>query len=218
MLTNGQYYHVVSRSIAGYKVFNTNEDFKRIVNALIFYLINPEMSYSYLLKQTDRYIFNALNNFLDDKANHIVSIIAYCIMPTHIHLLLRQNQDDGISSYISNLLNSYTKFFNAKHKRKGPLWEGRFKSSLVDNDDILLHITRYIHLNPTSAGIVLKPEDWSFSSYNEYISNNINRRLCDYKNVIDIEPKKYKKFVNDRKNYQKELAIIKANLIDYYSG
>ena len=67
------------------------------------------------------------------------------------------------------LLNSYTRYFNEKIKRKGPLWEGRFKKVLVNSDEQLLHLTRYVHLNPVSAGIVEKPEDWPCSSYREYI-------------------------------------------------
>jgi putative transposase len=79
-------------------------------------------------------------------------------MPTHIHLVLRQLKDGGISKFMSNILNSYSRYFNIKHNRKGPLWEGRFRKVLVGSDEQLLHLTRYVHLNPVTACLVDKPK------------------------------------------------------------
>lgn len=90
---------------------------------------------------------------LSDK-DHLVDVIAYCIMPTHLHFVLCQLKDNGISIYMKNLLDSYTRYFNTRYKRKGPLWEGRFKSILVQTEEQLLHLTRYIHLNPISGALV----------------------------------------------------------------
>ena len=90
-------------------------------------------------------------------------------MPTHFHLILRQNIDNGIFNFIGNLTSSYTRYFNLKHKRKGPLWESKFNNIKIENDEQLLHLTRYIHMNPTSAGIVNNQKESKWSSYNEYI-------------------------------------------------
>jgi len=144
----------------------------------------------------------------------IVQIIAYCLMPTHIHLVLKQLKDGGISTYLSNVSNAYARYFNTCYKRKGPLWEGEFKNVLVKNDDQLLHLTRYNHLNPVTAGLVKKPEDWQYSSYLEYLNSDNIRRFCDYENILEIDPKKYRVFVEDRISYQKELSIIKKLLIE----
>ena len=95
----------------------------------------------------------------------------------------------------------------------------RFKSVLVSKDEQLLHLTRYIHLNPTSAGLVKYPEKWSFSSYNEYINNTETQgKICKFDNLFSISPKEYKKFVSDRKLYQKEISRIKKLLIEDYTG
>jgi len=147
--------------------------------------------------------------------NHerIVQIIAYCIMPTHIHVVLKQLVDNGISVYIGNVLNSYSKHFNAKHKRKGPLWEGKFKNVLVQTDEQLLHLTRYIHLNPSTAGIVDKPEHWNHSSYLEYLGEVEDvKMVSSCEDLIEMLPVAYKEFVEDRISYQRELNRIK-NLI-----
>jgi len=109
---------------------------------------------------------------LKQNSDLFVKIISYCIMPTHYHLLLEQVKDGGTEKFISKILNSYAKYFNLRHKRSGPLWSSRFKSVGVDDNEQLLHLTRYIHLNPTSAGYVSMPEDWQYSSYVEYISDD----------------------------------------------
>ncbi|MCM8826817.1 MAG: hypothetical protein NC904_04785 [Candidatus Omnitrophica bacterium] len=88
---------------------------------------------------------------------------------------------------MSRVSNSYARYFNIKYGRRGPLWEGTFKNVLVNNDEQLLHLTRYIHLNPTTAFLVERPEDWSFSSYREY---------------LDKEDK-------DKIGYQRDLEMIK---------
>jgi len=135
-------------------------------------------------------------------------------MPTHVHLILKQLTSDGISDFIGKVLNSYSKYFNTKHKRKGPLWEERFKNILVITDEQLLHLTRYLHLNPATALIVEKPEDWPYSSYCEYLGIGQGIGLCKYQDILNINPKSYRKFVNDRISYQRELAKIKALITD----
>ena len=102
---------------------------------------------------------------LQQNANLLVKVVAYCIMPTHFHMILKQILPDGITNYLGRLLNGYSRYFNVKHHRTGPLWAGRFKNCLIFSNDHLLHLTRYIHLNPTLAGMVKDPVEWKFSSY-----------------------------------------------------
>ena len=149
-----------------------------------------------------------------DKNGNIIDIIAYCIMPTHIHFVLKQKKDKGISIFMNILLNSYTRYFNTKHERKGPLWESRFQIRLVETDEYALHLSRYIHLNPTSAGLVQQPEDWEFSSYHEYLAAPKSEPLCDFSKIISYKPATYRKFTENRKDYQRSLQIIKGILLD----
>jgi len=216
-LVNDNYYHIFSRSIAGYEVFNKSEDFARLVELLILYRY-ADFVYRYSkFNELQLSMQEEIIEQLKIKRDFLVEIVAYSIMPTHLHLLLKQVVDNGISKFISRVLNSYTRYFNLKHHRTGPLWEGKFKNVAVNKDEQLLHLTRYIHLNPTSAGLVEKPEEWDFSSYNEYLNKEKNG-LCNFHQLIAINPKQYKIFVNDRKSYQKELSIIKNSLIDNYGG
>ncbi len=132
-------------------------------------------------------------------------ILAYCLMPTHVHFIVEQIADNGISHYVNLILKSYSKYFNVKYKRKGPLWEGRFKNILVETDEQFLHLTRYIHFNPVSISLVNAPQDWKFSSYGEYINENTagRQKICDYSKYLDMDVATYKKFVEDRIDYQR---------------
>ena len=215
-LATDNYYHILNRSIAKFNIFNNDIEFQRILDTFVYYRqLNPPLRFSWFYEQSKKKLIDQIDN------DNLVDILCYCLMPTHFHLILKQNIDDGISKYMSKVENSYTRYFNIKHKRKGPLWESRFKNILVETDEQMLHLTRYIHLNPVSAGIVSKPQYWQFSSYHEYIDKKIkadNFKISNYEDVIDIQPKIYKDFVNERIDDQKDLSIIKKYLLENYTG
>lgn len=216
-LVNDSYYHIYTRSIAGFEVFNQSEDSARIIELFNFYR-HSDFVYRYSnFKDLPLLMQQEIIEQINIKQDLLVEMVAYCIMPTHIHLILNQIADNGISKFVSRVLNSYTRYFNLKHYRKGPLWEGKFKSVLVNKDEQLLHLTRYIHLNPTSAGLVEKPEDWDYSSYEEYLNKEVEG-ICNFRELITLSPAQYQKFANDQISYQKELSIIKNILTDNYSG
>ena len=144
------------------------------------------------------------------ESEELVEVVAYCLMPTHVHLVLKQLKEKGVSIFMNNVLNSYTRYFNIKHKRKGPLWEGRFRRILVKDNRQLLHLTRYIHLNPVTAYLINHPEQWMASSYHEYILESSGGiKFCKFMDLIEMDPLSYKSFVGDRASYQRELANIK---------
>lgn len=212
ILANNECYHILNKSIAGYVIYNDDTDFLRMLNIMRYYQTeNPSVCYSRFvqLNMQDQQLI-LLHNQTKKK---IVQIIAYCLMPTHFHLILKQLAEKGISRYTANVSNSYSRYFNVKHNRQGPLWQGKFKNVKIDDDKQLLHLTRYIHLNPTTAGIVTNPFDWHYSSYREYILP-IKNNLSDYQSVINIKPGVYKRFVLSQQDYQKKLSIIKKQLLD----
>ncbi|MEA3306520.1 MAG: transposase [Elusimicrobiota bacterium] len=201
-------YHVFTKSIAGYKIFNSEVDYKRIIGTIAFYnQDDPESKFS---------VFWDKNNDEGkgfDIRGGLAKLIAYCIMPTHIHLVLSPLKEDCVSKFMNRVLKSYSKYFNVKHNRKGPLWEGRFKSVLVNTDEQLQHLTRYVHLNPVTSYLVDKPDDWEASSYKEYIGKSKDC-ICDFKDYMDMNGADYAEFVNERKDYQRELAGIKHLILE----
>lgn len=216
VLVNGRPYHVISRSIAGFKIFNNDSEFQRMIDLLsVLKYKNFNYKYSRFLELNSKLQSNIIQE-IKESGEQLIDLVAYCLMPTHVHLLLIQKTDDGIQDYLSRVLNSYSRHFNLIHKRIGPLWSGRFKGIAIDDDDQLMHITRYIHLNPVSAGLVTSLQEWRYSSLPEYLSNT--EELCAWKNYLVFKSAEYQKFVSDRIDYQKKLSSIKAHLIDDYSG
>jgi putative transposase len=218
-LANDHYYHIYSRSIAKYVVFNDGREFSRMIE-LIDLCRFKEFNYKFSrFKKLQLSTQLEIALLIKETGTPLVEIVAYCIMPTHIHFLLKQAAEDGVTKFMSKVLNSYSKSFNTSHARSGPLWSSGFKNIMVRSDEQLLHLTRYIHLNPTSAGLVNKPEDWIYSSYREYIDGDkFKNHICQNDGLFDISAKKYRQFVNDRKAYQRDLASIKSLLIDNYTG
>ncbi|MCF7893263.1 MAG: transposase [Candidatus Omnitrophica bacterium] len=215
-LVTGSIYHVFNRSIANFKIFKDELCYWRIINVIRYYQREkPATKFSDFIKTMNSHENNSYIDIPCFRSQNLVDIVAYCIMPTHIHLALKQLQDKGISIFVNNIFNSYTRYFNVRHKRRGPLWEGRFKNVLVKTDEQLIHLTRYIHLNPVTAYLIHKPEEWIFSSCNEYLRRIENEnKICNYNYILDIEPNSYKKFMKDRISYQRELAKIKNLLLE----
>jgi len=216
-LITGEVYHIYNKSIAGFIIFNNGHEYQRILAAVRYYTISKHSSclarFLELNEESACHINALLTDYLSEKPK-LVDIVAYCLMPTHIHLILKQLAENGISRFMNNVFNSYTRYFNAKHKRKGPLWEGRFKSKFIETDEQLLHLSRYIHLNPVTAFLTDKPESWEYSSYREYLCFEKVLRICSFNEIIKISPVDYKKFIEDRIFYQRELARIKDLIME----
>ena len=217
MLATGEIYHVFNKSIAEFKIFSYEKDILRIKQTLLYYLLSKTPTQLAIFLNSPKVknmgFINTLKE-LEEKNTKQAQIIAYCIMPTHFHLILKQLRNDGIVKFMGNVLNSYARYYNAKIDRKGPLWVGPFKNVRVETDEQLLHLTRYIHLNPVTAAIVDSPEQWEASSYGEYTSNGGEMPICDYIGFFNMEAEQYRKFVDDGKDYQRALAKIKKLVLE----
>jgi len=217
-LVTDKYYHIFNKSIAGYYIYNNELDYNRMIYLMKYYrLMDIPCRFTNFL-QLGYVINRGLNKgmqSIETYSKQWVQIVAYCLMPTHCHLILKQLRDNGISTFMRLTLNSYAKYFNQKYHRKGPLWTGRFKNILIKSDEYLWHLTRYIHLNPTTSNLVKKPEFWQYSSYREYLNiSTPYQRLCQWNDILDVTPHSYKTFVEDNIDYQKKLSQIKHLIIE----
>lgn len=103
---------------------------------------------------------------LEEQADsHQCAVHAYVLMTNHIHLLVTPEHSDGISMLMRYLNQKYVRYFNRRYERTGSLWEGRFKSCIIETDRYLLACYRYIEMNPVRAGMVNDPADYQWSSY-----------------------------------------------------
>lgn len=202
---NDSYYHIYNRGSEKRRIFENRWDYKRFLKILSYYrLAGPKPKFSKFSE----------NKFNPNSDKIIVEIVAFCLMPNHFHLLVKQVQDNGITELLSKVSNSYTKFYNIKYDRVGPLFQGEFKAVLVSTDEQLLHLSRYIHLNPLIAFLVKDLKEYEWSSYNEYIENH--DVICTKKEVLGFfkDTRSYQQFMLDQISYAQELDQIKHQLID----
>lgn len=148
----------------------------------------------------------------------LVAIIAFCFMPNHFHFLLKQLVKGGISRFMSNFQNSFTRYFNTRRERVGPVFLGQFKAVRVENEEQLLHVSRYIHLNPYSSSLVgsIKAlEGYPWSSLGEYLCPQ-EGGTCEKAVVLGAFKSKgeYREFVFDQADYQRKLEAIKHLLFE----
>lgn len=216
LLAPGHIYHVYNRGVNKMAIFLDNTDRQRFIDAMIFYLprVDPG-GFVNVMRGIDRR--ERTNVVLARRPVHgsgLVDLLTYCLMDNHIHLLLHENIEQGISRYLQRLLTSYAKYFNTKYKREGPLFSGRFRATRVTSDEHFLHLTRYIHLNPYVAGLVNDPVRYQWSSLPEYLGSN-RTKICHSKLLKSMmNASEYKDFVNDYADYARELESIKHVLLE----
>ena len=188
------------------QIFNNSRDYNRFIKTMLYYSIEgPKPKFSAFTPTTKTLNAN----------KKIVDIICYCLMPNHFHFLLRQRRKNGITEFASKLSNSYTKYINVKNKRIGHLLQGNFKAVYVETNAQLIHLSRYIHLNPLIGYITKNLDIYRWSSYLDYI-NLTNSEICDKRIILDQfkSPEEYKQFTLDQEGYGKELESIKHQLLD----
>lgn len=190
------YYHIYTRGVAKEPIFNSEEDYTVFVSLLKRYLSKETP------KSPTRHAYPSYNNQL--------SLLAYCLMPNHFHLLVYQEDERAITDFMRSLMTSYSMYFNRVNKRVGPVFQSRYLASLVDSQSYLEHISRYIHLNP---------KDWKTTNKTS-LDFYLNKRSADWidttkiMEIFDNDVKKYKTFLEDHQAHKKILDDLKWELAD----
>lgn len=186
-LVNGGTYHIMMRGVNKQNIFNDDKD---------------------------RQMFIRIMNYCKQKYN--CEIYAYCLMHNHVHILFKDNSFI-ISDFMQYTASIYAEEFNKKYKRVGHLFQDRFKSIPVYNDNYLLRLIRYIHRNPEKAGIC-KTEDYKWSSYKEYVCKpkviERDKILKKFDSQEKVAINKFKEFVYDASNDNLDRIYIADKLTD----
>lgn len=205
-------YHTLNRGVAQAPIFLSPKEYQRFLDLLDFYRYhNSSLCFSHYnrlsQKEKEKFIGE-----LKKRGSLLAEILAYCLMPNHFHLLLKQIEDRGIPKMLANLQNGYARYFNLRHKRLGPLFQSMFKAVRIETEEQLLHVSRYIHLNPSSSYLIRikNLSSYSWSSFPEYLG----KRPFTFVNpgpILNLAGgnKKYEEFVFDQAEYQQELDKIK---------
>jgi REP element-mobilizing transposase RayT len=127
-----------------------------------------------------------------------LTVIAYCLLPNHYHLLVRQDADHAAGLLPQRIFNSYSKAYNRRYRHSGTLFEGPYKVVAVESDGHLLQLCRYIHANPVTHGLVADLEAWPYTNYLEWVERRAGT-LVDRAFVQDHFPSHaaYRDFVAD---------------------
>ena len=214
ILSTGGIYHIFNRSIAKEYIFDNNI-LKKMIDIVDFYRYQNTIKYSNFLIMSASMKSEYLKTI--KKVQPLVEIYSFCFMPNHYHFLIRQLADKGISLFISNIQNSYAKYFNLYNKRHGSVFQTGYKSKMITNNSEFIHVGRYIHLNPvTSKSITFNQlKTYPFTSFSWYLNCKLNRFISvdkflnNFKNIDS-----FIKFHSDQINYQIVLKQIKDLLFE----
>jgi len=200
-----EFYHLYNRGNGKRDIFLNRSDKKRFVKLL--FVCNS-------IKPVVFKIIQGLPLEEIDRGETLVDIGAYCLMPNHFHLLVREKIENGISIFMEKLATAYSMYFNKKNERTGKLFEGVFRATHADTDKYLKYLFSYIHLNPVKLinpnwkekGIIDIQkskqflEKYEFSSYNDYINLNREEKIILNKSVFPgyfEDFKEFKSFIDE---------------------
>ena len=212
------FFHIYNRGVGKQDIFLDNEDKKFFLHRLKENLFPElEIQKTAIWELPDgRLLGNSHTPYVRKTlpANSF-SLHAYCLMPNHFHLLIRQLTTVSVSKLISKVCTSYSKYFNKKYERVGHVFQDKFKSVLVTTDAQLLWLSAYIHQNPAVADLVKSLNDYPWSSYLDY-ANSQKETLCNKDFIIKMvgSCEFYKKFVEDSFEKIKSRKDIEHLLLD----
>lgn len=202
IFANQQIYHVFNRGVEKRTTFLDKRDYRRFIETMNYYRVkNPPVRFSY----KDRPNLTNANKDVNKNGSPLAEIISFCLMPNHFHILIKQIVEKGITNLLSKLTNSYTKYFNIRTHRVGPLFQGTFKAVRIEDDEQLLHVSRYIHLNPFLGYLAKDLKTYPYSSYREFLG--LAKGFCQKKTIFDFfeSPTHYETFVLNQADYAKSL-------------
>lgn len=188
------YYHIYNRGVDGQIIFKDRQDFQVFLSLFKRYLSSGGE--------------NNMAGIPYPSYKDRVELLAFCLMPTHLHLFIYQHTEDGMKLLLKSLGVAYGMYFNRKYQRRGPIFEQRYKAVRVTDDAYLLHISRYLHLNPRN------PKTWEWSSY-PYYTGNYKAEWMMPGRILDLFDGDYVEFLEDYKDRKVELDEIKYELADH---
>lgn len=209
-------YHIYNRGVEKRDIFVDKRDYRVFLSSLKLYLSDPET-----LKRSHLQKGETLEGVQEPNFYKEIDLLSYCLMPNHFHLLIKQKKIDSMQRFMKCRGTRYSIYFNRRHDRVGSLFQGAYKAVLVENDDYLLHLSRYTHLNPTEIeGSHLKKGEtfrdlpgYSWSSYADYLGRR-STKWVKPNFILDIfkenlgngmdQYKHYGSFVEDYKQDSRE--------------
>ncbi len=185
VFSNDCYYHIYNRGVEKRTIFQNKKDYDTFLEILSWYLTPFENKWP-------KEIFSRKPKV---KVSKGVELLCYCLMPNHFHLLVKQKNDNSITTLMHALGVTYSMYFNQKYHRVGSLFQGRFQAKMIKKDDYLLYLSKYIHLNPQK--IYQKAlSTYPYSSYQYYLEPKHSPRFLKPYDILSYFSKQ-----NQTNNY-----------------
>lgn len=206
-------YHVFNKTINDFPVFNFEYNCQLFINTSKYYRSNKANTPLSMISRLSEEHKDTLLRLIEIKKYFKIDLLAYTLMPNHYHFLINQIYDNSLSKYIGDVINSFTRHLNQKKDRKGPIFLTKFKAVPVANDESLMYVSRYIHLNLYVAKIITRFDElinYPWSSFQQYVTGR--EGICNTKPVMslfDYDNKKYLKFVKNHADYKRSLGQLK---------
>ena len=211
---NGGIYHIFNKTLDKIYIFKEEKICRLFQDTVSYYRSQKADLRLSHFRELPEDIRKSKEQILKLRKHFKIDILGYCLMPNHFHLILKQLADGGIIRFMSDVLNSLTRYYNSLNKRKGPVFLTQFKSNMIKSNEQLKHTSRYKHLNPYSSGLIKTYEElerYPWSSFGEYLGL-IEKPISNIKvimNEFGHDRLRYKKFVLDNAEYQKTLEYVK---------
>lgn len=209
----GEHYHVFNRAVNKQTIFHNQDDYWRFL-FLILYLQSP-LSFPQVGRSVKEFVkHRVLDNTDEIVEKRTVELIAFCIMPNHFHLILRESEEGGISAYMQRVLNAYSKYYNTKYEKSGHVFQGPYQAVHIENNEQLLHLSAYIHRNPREMTKWFNKEvQYPWSSCQDFIDQNRWGKLLLPNIILEQFKNKseYHKFIktSTAKLLEEELLYVK---------
>ncbi len=195
-----EYYHIYNRGVDKRDIFMDALDLNRFMQSMIeFNVVKPIGSIYENSQRKRKNQPRGSKASTIEKETPLVNFIAYGINRNHFHLILEQVAEKGIEKFMHRLGTGHSNYFNARHKRSGSLFQGKFKAKLIDSNEYLLHLSAYINLNDRAHTRGSKASTLSWTSWEEYTDENFSNGICRKEIVLgQFKNKKgYKKFAEE---------------------
>ncbi|MFH2085884.1 MAG: transposase [bacterium] len=207
---DNSYYHIYNRGVEKRLIFQDEKDYKVFLSYLQFYLTDPlrgETSKSFPSQQ--------LHNHMQQ-----IKLLAYCLMPNHFHLFIKQNDRQAINHFMRSLATRYGMYFNKRYNRIGSLFQGPYKAVLIDEEMQYLYLSKYLHRNPLDLSdyTISNLLEYPYSSYRNYLGI-INQNWIHSQEIKEYFSKEnhhtsYKEFIEDNQ-ISEEISTLKNMTLDH---
>lgn len=196
-----EYYHIYNRGVGKQIIFHQTNDYLRFIFLLCHFQFTD----------TIPHLSRAIGNFQEDlsrlgqhpvlakRGKRIVDLVAFCVMPNHFHIIVKESLEGGIPTYMQRVLNAYAKYYNTKYERAGHLFQGPYQAVHISNNHQMLYLSAYLHRNPREMSDWFhKSEHYPWSTYQDYVLDNRWGQFIVPEIIISqfANKRKYKYFVD----------------------